>query len=788
MAGEVGGVSGAAPRKFVSLFGGSRKNSDLVGIAKSACKEGYAVIPVKPGTKEPLCTLTDRQRTQADREAASTARESGVKHWERKRHPCGRAHAITDPIVAERVFKRLVAKHPDLNIGLEVGASRLLVVDADTTAERESFALLWARMEERPELAHAAPTVRSPGKRQVDSTNGHGEPVWAHKDGGHFWFLLPDEVDFAHACTSAPLKLGANEAKASLMYRDQLVLVPPSVREEGPYVMASDIQPAPAWMLERLHAHIAGHAERIDRHRERNLDGDDPVEDWAAATPWDSILTPYGWTTSGRTDQCGCEIWTRPGDWSSPKSATAHEPSCELREVVGGVLHLWTDSPPAELYGRKDWSKLQVVAAYEHDGDARDAMTAVGILDAPAELRPLRLVDVAYHENGSSGSGTSGTTPDQDEDEDDEPADEAEEHTSWWPKDLDAILSGENPEPPPTVLARADGHALFYVGKVNGIIGPSESGKSWIALEGVAQELRAGRPVLYLDFEDTAGGIISRLRALGVPDDLMCRSAQLLAYVGPEEALHAVAYGEYAQVLRARAWSLIVFDGVNAAMTQDGLDLISNTDATKFFTKITRPASMTGAAVVTIDHVPKDQEKRGKGGIGAQAKRATITGCAVYVDVNEPFGRGRSGSLSLTVDKDRPGFVRGESNAVGTWAEVTVTAGVNGDVAVTFDVPEETTKAGVTNERLDDYCRRVITYLKEIQAEVSGNKVVDSVMGNRKNITDALAWLSANGFVGRRVDPRSGRTQLHSFLRDYPDDGLPSVSNGHDEDPFGDVG
>lgn len=775
-------------RKFVSLFGGARESSDLVGIARAACREGYAVIPVRPLTKEPMCTLTDRQRVQADRAAAHAARDAGSRRWEKVRHPCGRSHAITDPAVAERVFKRLAASHPDLNIGLEVGASRLVVVDTDTAAERESFTALWAQMEEAPELAQAAPTVRSPGKRR--GTDADGNEVWTHKDGGHYWFLLPPEVDFAHACTSTPLKVGAHDTKASLMYRDQLVLVPPSVREEGPYVMASDIQPAPAWMIEKLHAHIAGHAEKIDRNRERAADEDDPVAVWSASIAWDTILTRYSWTTSGRIDRCGCEIWTRPGDWSSPKSATAHEPGCDLREVIGGVLHIWTDSPPDELAGRRDWSKLQVVAAYEHGGDSRDAMTTIGLLGEPAELRPLRTADLVPSSTNGTGSGT-GAEPDEDSDaedsgEDDEPAED--DHTTWWPKDLDVVLSGENPEPPPTVLARVDGSALFYAGKVNGIIGPSESGKSWIALEAVAQELRHRRPVLYLDFEDTVGGIVSRLRALGVEDELMCRSAQLLAYVGPEEALHAVAYAEYAQVLRARAWSLIVFDGVNAAMTQDGLDLISNTDATKFFTKITRPASMTGAAVVTIDHVPKDQEKRGKGGIGAQAKRATITGAAVYVDVNEPFGRGRSGSLSLTVDKDRPGFVRGEANVSGTWAEVTVTAREDGGVAVTFDVPAEVTKSGTTNAQAEKLRGRVMSYLAEIAAEVSSTTVANSVTGKRGDVLEQLAWLSENGYVWRRKDPKGRGGQLHSTRRPYPDEGLRPVSRTTDDDPFEDVG
>src|SRR5690606_6196622 len=115
----------------------------------------------------------------------------------------------------------------------------------------------------------------------------------------------------------------------------------------------------------------------------------------------------------------------------------------------------------------------------------------------------------------------------------------------------------------------------------NGLIGESESGKSWIALAAVAEQLQARRPVLYFDFEDTAPGIVTRLRSLGVSDTLMHPDAELFGYIGPEESLHQLAKFDFADALTFRRWSLVIFDGVNAAMTQVGLDLISNTDATK---------------------------------------------------------------------------------------------------------------------------------------------------------------------------------------------------------------
>ena len=95
-------------RRFIHLFGGSRENSDLVSIARGACREGFAVIPIEPGGKKAICTLTDRQRRAADTMAANAAREAGRRHWEHARHDCGLSHAVTDPKDADRIFRRLV--------------------------------------------------------------------------------------------------------------------------------------------------------------------------------------------------------------------------------------------------------------------------------------------------------------------------------------------------------------------------------------------------------------------------------------------------------------------------------------------------------------------------------------------------------------------------------------------------------------------------------------------------------------------------------------------------------
>ena len=82
--------------------------------------------------------------------------------------------------------------------------------------------------------------------------------------------------------------------------------------------------------------------------------------------------------------------------------------------------------------------------------------------------------------------------------------------SSWIPKQIEEIdLEDENP---PSMLKREDGNCLLYAGKVNAIFGESESGKTWIALEAIRQELLKNNVVFYLDFEDSARSIINRLK------------------------------------------------------------------------------------------------------------------------------------------------------------------------------------------------------------------------------------------------------------------------------------
>lgn len=337
--------------------------------------------------------------------------------------------------------------------------------------------------------------------------------------------------------------------------------------------------------------------------------------------------------------------------------------------------------------------------------------------------------------------------------------DEPHERTTWWPTPLVQRSRDAAEEPEPTHLRREDGRALFYSGKVNGLIGESESGKSWIALLAVVQALEDDQPVLMLDFEDSPASIHRRMTALGMADHLL----EKFDYANPDEALGAIQTEDLAEAIAAHQYRVILVDGVNAAMTMLGLDLNSNTDATKFTSKVLRPLTRNGTCVITVDHVPKRAEERGKGGIGAQAKRSMMDGCAISVEIVEPFGKGQSGILKLIVDKDRNGHVRGISAGGKNPGRAHIdSTGDTVQICITPPVMHDGDKpAWKPTEKMEAVSR----FLEHLDGAATGNSIVREVTGKESTIKDAIAALVEGGYVTVESGPRN--SILHRLIRPY---------------------
>ncbi|WP_367646022.1 AAA family ATPase [Paenarthrobacter ureafaciens] len=231
------------------------------------------------------------------------------------------------------------------------------------------------------------------------------------------------------------------------------------------------------------------------------------------------------------------------------------------------------------------------------------------------------------------------------------------EATSWSPIDLTAVLNGTYKVQPPTYMKRTDGVALLYPGKVNGVHGESESGKSLLMHAVTAEELAAGRRVLFIDFESDQATVVTRILMLGASAEQISAN---LHYIRPECNPIALAQERQAwERLMQTRYSLAVIDGVTEAFSVYGVGSMDNDEVSAWGRNVPRQiAQRTGAAVVLIDHVTKSSEGRGRFAIGAQAKMSYLTGASYSVEVIAPIGVGMAGKLAIRIGKDRPGLVR----------------------------------------------------------------------------------------------------------------------------------
>src|SRR5580658_960774 len=197
--------------------------------------------------------------------------------------------------------------------------------------------------------------------------------------------------------------------------------------------------------------------------------------------------------------------------------------------------------------------------------------------------------------------------------------------------------------------ARDDGLLLLYRGKLHTVVAETEAGKSWLALAFCAQEIEAGHDVAYMDFEDSVRGIVGRLAAM-VKWSTICKHFR---YIQPEVPLTSAA--EFAEKLNG--CTLVILDGITEAMSLQGLDGRNENDIATFNATWIKPLTHQDTAVLSLDHVVKNKEARGRHGIGSVHKINGVDGAQFVLINREPFGRGRRGNSGLYVAKDRPGYL-----------------------------------------------------------------------------------------------------------------------------------
>lgn len=336
---------------------------------------------------------------------------------------------------------------------------------------------------------------------------------------------------------------------------------------------------------------------------------------------------------------------------------------------------------------------------------------------------------------------------------------------TWGAQDLRSVLDGSYKPPQPSVGRRDDGVGLFYPGRMNSVASESEAGKTWFALIACLQEINDGNHVLYLDFEDDAGGVVGRLLCLGArPDDVLER----FHYVRPENNPSDIDLIDLAMVLE-HSPTLAIVDGVTEGMSLLGLELKDNTDVAKFGRQLLRPLMNSGAAVVTLDHVVKSSENRGRYSIGGVHKLNGLNGVMYMLENRRPFGIGVTGKSTVRVAKDRPGQIRknglSHSSGMHWYADLVVKSETQEYAEAHLYAPiqrdEEDREADEDEKRINGLKRKVLDAIGKALEPVTGKGIEDRVVGKAADIRRAVADLIDSGQIVAKPGPRNAT--LHSI-------------------------
>jgi hypothetical protein len=339
---------------------------------------------------------------------------------------------------------------------------------------------------------------------------------------------------------------------------------------------------------------------------------------------------------------------------------------------------------------------------------------------------------------------------------------------SWAPVDLSGILAGTWHPPQPAMLTRSDGVSLLYPGLTHSFHGESESGKSLVAQYLTAQLIGQGLPVAYLDYESDPGSVVDRLLMFGATRDQVSAN---FTYVQPEASPHANSAEAHAWLdLTRRTLALVVLDGVTASLVASRMESKDNDQVTRWSREIPEHlAHRTGAAVVMIDHVPKDSQTRGRFAIGAQAKLGRITGAAFMLEPKRTLGQGLDGVVSIRIAKDRPGQVRRHGGPM-RWTDRTqevarfVLDSTGATPRTSVEPPDRHPDEG-RPFRPTAIMEKVSRHLETSTAPCTKSQIEQNIPGKAQATRAALDLLVAEGYVTQTPGPRS--SLRHASAKPY---------------------
>lgn len=320
----------------------------------------------------------------------------------------------------------------------------------------------------------------------------------------------------------------------------------------------------------------------------------------------------------------------------------------------------------------------------------------------------------------------------------------------------------------PEVGRREDGQCLFYLSNVNEVHGESGDGKSLACLSFAADELKLGRDVLWIDWEEAdEQTVVERLKAFAVPRDAALERFHYVCPNGHAPTDAAVA----ALAADVEQWGvrLAVLDSVGEGLGVEGGSGSDDLDVARWLTMVPRPLAAAGAAVVSIDHVTKAGDKNLYAS-GSQRKRAGLTGASYLVENRIPFSRGHKGMSRLVCAKDRHGhYAKGQEVAL-MWVAPQLDDGIE----ITFAVPDEQS----TEQREANAKWQIVARVVEIVGKNDGPIALSEVKAAvNKRAADVVAAIDSGVRIGAlRMIPGSRGAKSLEWVRALEDADFQAVT------------
>jgi hypothetical protein len=326
--------------------------------------------------------------------------------------------------------------------------------------------------------------------------------------------------------------------------------------------------------------------------------------------------------------------------------------------------------------------------------------------------------------------------------------------------DLAWVLTGQAPEiPPPVWCKRTDGVGLFYEGKVNGLYGDPEHGKTWVAQIAAVEALHAGRMAVMVDVDHNGPNhTAARLALLGARWEHIA-DPNRFRYYEPEDGDQVLA--AIADIIRLKP-TIYILDSLGEIFPLFGVNSNDGDEVTGVMRKVAMAPADAGATVITIDHMPKGSDARATGyAIGSTAKKRMMRGSYLRVEAAVKPVPGKIGRLQLRIEKDTSGELRKACG--GGYAGTLVLDSTQAHVT-TWSIGDDAPKNDDGTVRPTHLMEAVSRFVED-NDQATFTAIKEGVSGKDKWIREAIRLLIEEGFM--TVVAGAQRRQLHHSIALY---------------------